>query len=112
MKPDAHLAKARRVEESIGKLDPERDWEMIVEGVYGTALHYIAYITEVRIGKHHETHKGLPRFLDQNGLPELAGMFRELELRRQSRWYGGRENGKVSKNALSILERIKREGEI
>lgn len=103
--------KARRVEESIKKLDPARDWEMIVEGVYGAALHYIAYITEAKVGKHHETHKGLPGFLDQNGLPELAGAFRAIELLRQSRWYGGKENGEVSMEALSILKRIKQEAE-
>ena len=54
--------------------------------------------------------KGLPRFLDQNGLPRLAEAFRELELLRQGRWYGGKENGGVSKEVLSILERIKQEG--
>ena len=69
-----------------------------------------SYITEAKIGKHLETHKGLPRFLDQNGLPRLAEAFRELELLRQSRWYGGKENEEVSKEALSILERIKQEG--
>lgn len=110
MKPDAHLVKAQRIEGSVRKLDPDRDWEMIVEGVYGAALHYIAYITEAKVGKHQETHKGLPRFLDQNGLPELAEALRALELLRQSRWYGGKENGEVSREALSILERIKREG--
>jgi hypothetical protein len=112
MKPDAHLMKARRVEESIKKLDPARDWEMIVEGVYGATLHYIAYITEAKVGKHHETHKGLPGFLDQNGLPKLAEAFRAIELLRQSRWYGGKENGEVSTEALSILKRIKQEGKI
>jgi len=112
MKPDAHLTKARRVEASVRKLDPASDWEMIVEGVYGAALHYIAYITEAKVGKHHETHKGLPGFLDQNGLSKLAEMFRTIELLRQSRWYGGRENGEVSTEALAILERIKLEGRI
>lgn len=110
MKPNAHLTKARRVEESVRKLDLASDWEIIVEGVYGAALHYIAYITEAKVGKHHETHKGLPGFLDQNGLPELAEMFRALDLLRQSRWYGGKENGEVSMGALSILGRIKQEG--
>lgn len=112
MRSDAHLVKVRRIEDSIGKLDTDRDWEMIVEGTYGAALHYIAHITEAKVGKHHDTHKGLPGFLDQNGLPELAEAFRSLELLRQSRWYGGKENGEVSKEALSILERIKREGGI
>lgn len=110
MKSDAHLTKARRIEGSVAKLDPARDWEVIIEGVYGAALHYIAYIAETKVGKHHETHKGLPRFLDQSNLPELAEAFRALELLRQSRWYGGKENGEISKKALSILERIKREG--
>jgi hypothetical protein len=112
MKPSAHLAKAQRIEESIRKLDPTRDWEIIVGGAYGAALHYIAYISEAKIGKHHETHKGLPSFLDQNDLPKLAEMFRSLELLRQSRWYGGKENGEVSMEAIAILKRIKREGRI
>jgi len=112
MKPDAHLNKARRIEGSVKKLDPDRDWEMIIEGVYGAALHYIAHIAEAKVGKHHETHKGLPSFLDQNNLPGLAGAFRALELLRQSRWYGGKENGETSRRALAILERIKREGRL
>jgi hypothetical protein len=112
MKSDVHLAKARRIEESFRKLDLVTDWEMIIEGVYGAALHYIAYITEAKMGIHHETHKGLPKFLDENGLSKLAELFRTLELLRQSRWYGGKENGEVSKEALFILERIKQEGKI
>jgi hypothetical protein len=112
MKSDAHMAKARRIEESLKKLDLVSDWEMVIEGAYGAALHYIACITEMKIGKHHETHKGLPSFLDENGLPRLAELFRALELLRQSRWYGGKENGEVSKEALVILERIKREGSV
>lgn len=112
MKPDAHLTKARRIEGSVSKLDPDRDWEVIIEGVYGAALHYIAYLADNKVGKHHETHKGLPTFLDQNNLPKLAETFRALELLRQSRWYGGKENGEVSKKALSILEQIKREGRL
>jgi hypothetical protein len=35
-----------------------------------------------------------------------------LELLRQSRWYGGKENGEVSKEALLTLERIKQEGKV
>lgn len=110
MKPDDHLTKAQRIEGSVKKLDPARDWEVITEGIYGAALHYIAYIAETKVGKHHEAHKGLPKFLDESNLSGLAEAFRELELLRQSRWYGGKEDGEISKKALSILERIKREG--
>lgn len=109
MRANEHLRKARRIEESIKKLNLDQDWEMIVEGAYGAALHYIAYISESKVGRHRETHKGLPRFLDENDLPELARAFRELELLRQSRWYGSKKNGEVSRKALATLDRIKRE---
>jgi len=109
MKPDAHLEKARRIENSIKKLDHDRDWEMIVEGAYGAALHYIACISESKVRKHRETHKGLARFLDENNLTDLAKRFRELELLRQSRWYGSKKNGEVSKKALAALDGIERE---
>jgi hypothetical protein len=111
MKSDVHLTKARRIEESLRKLDLVTDWEMIIEGVYGAALHYIAYITEAKMGMH-ETHKGLSKFLDENGLFKLAELFRALELLRQSRGSGGKENGEVSKEAFLILERIKQEGKV
>ncbi|MDI6642647.1 MAG: hypothetical protein QMD95_01110 [Candidatus Hodarchaeaceae archaeon] len=110
MKPDDHLTKAQRIEGSVKKLDLARDWEVIIEGVYGAVLHYIAYIAETKLGKHHETHKGLPKFLDESNLSGLAEAFRELESLRQSRWYGGKEDGEISRRVLSILERIKQEG--
>lgn len=64
MRSEDHLKKARRIEKSIRKLDPEDDWELVVEGAFGSALHYIAWITESEVGEHTETHRGLPQFLD------------------------------------------------
>ncbi len=32
MKAEKHLEKAKRIEESIRKLNPEKEWELIVEG--------------------------------------------------------------------------------
>ncbi|MFQ6052001.1 MAG: hypothetical protein ACE5K4_09945, partial [Candidatus Hydrothermarchaeota archaeon] len=69
--------------------------------------HYIAYITDKILKKHQDMHKGLSRFLDENGLSGLAELFRELDLLRQGKWYGGQENGETSERAIQILEKIR-----
>ncbi|MFQ6057228.1 MAG: hypothetical protein ACE5KE_09425 [Methanosarcinales archaeon] len=107
MKKERHLEKAKRIEASIKNLDEEEDWELIVEGVYGAALNYIAYICEIKIGRHKDIHKGLPRFLDENNLIDLAGWFRVLDTLRQGHWYGSRTNGETSALAKRILNQIK-----
>ncbi|MEW6328771.1 MAG: hypothetical protein AB1468_01505 [Candidatus Micrarchaeota archaeon] len=109
MKIEEHMKKAKGIENSTAKLDEEEDWQLIVEGVYGAALHYIAAICEKKIGKHLETHKGLPGFLDENGLSELATLFRQLDSFRVSRWYGKQGDGETVRLAREILERIKGE---
>lgn len=90
MNKEKHLEKAKRIEKTIRSLNPEFEWELIVEGAYGAAINYIAYIVETKTGTHKDTHKGLPRFLDENGYNELATLFRQLELHRRGGWYGGR----------------------
>ncbi len=110
MNKEKHLEKAKRIEETIRKLDPEFEWELIVEGAYGAGINYIAYIVETRAGIHKDTHKGLPRFLDEKGYTELATLFRQLELHRQGEWYGGRGDGEASKAVLNILDEIKKLG--
>lgn len=104
---EEHLRKGKAIEKSIDKLDPEEDWQLIIEGVFGASIHYIAVVCEQRLGKYQETHKGLPRFLDENGLPEVATLFRELGMLRIGRWYGKKTNGKTAKLALEILKKIK-----
>lgn len=103
MKVEDHLQKARRVHETVKKLDPEEDWELVVEGVYGAAIQYIAYISQRKIGEHKESHRGLPKFLEDNGLSEIAEKFRVIDLQRQKHWYGGQSDGDVSERVLSIL---------
>ncbi len=110
MNKEKHLEKARRIEETIRKLDPEFEWELIVEGAYGAAINYIAYIVETKGGEHKDTHKGLPRFLDERGYKELAALFRQLELHRQGEWYGSRGDGGASRAVLDILGEIKELG--
>lgn len=107
MDREKHLEKASRLEESIKKLDNEEDWELIVEGVYGAAQHYIACICEEKLGKHLETHKGLIKFLRENNLVELSNLFQQIDELRIGRWYGGKINGETSKLAFEVLEKIK-----
>ena len=79
MNKDKHVEKAMRIEASIEKLDEHNDWELIVEGAYGTAQHYIACICEQKLGKHMETHKGLIKFLRENNLTELSNLFQQID---------------------------------
>lgn len=98
-----HLEKAKRLRETCAKLDLESDWETIIEGAYGIALHLIACITEKKTGGHMGTHKGLVSFLTDKKLPEVSTLFRELDELRTGRWYGGRENGKSARRAIEII---------
>lgn len=107
MNKEKHLEKAERIQASIEKLDREKDWELIVEGAYGAAQHYIACICEQKIGRHLETHKGLIKFLRENNLVELSNLFQQIDELRIGRWYGGKINGETSKLAFEILEQIK-----
>lgn len=107
MEPEAHREKAERLVRSVEKLKNEADFEMIVEGCYAASVHYVALICDRRVRKHLDTHKGLAKFLDENDLSDLAASFRELDLLRTSKYYGGQRNGKSAKEAKRILEEIK-----
>ena len=107
MKSEDHLQKAERIEKSVESLDKEEDWELIVEGVYGAAQHYISYICEQKLGEHHETHKGLIRYLKEHNLNELANKFQRLDELRIGEWYGNQVNGETVNLALEVLDEIK-----
>ncbi len=84
---------------------------MVIEGVYGAALHRIAWICEERLGRHRDTHKGLRGFLVDNGLLELALLFQNLSAFRVGHWYGGKGDGGAARSALALLDELKREME-
>lgn len=107
MEPEGHREKAERLERSVEKLKNEADFEMIVEGCYAASVQYIALICDRRVRKHLDTHKGLPKFLDENDLSDVAASFRELDLLRTSKYYGGQRNGKSAREAKRILAEIK-----
>lgn len=64
-------------------------------------------ISDRRRKRHHDTHKGLVTFLDDNDLPDLAKAFRRLEILRTGRYYGDQGDGKSAKEAKEILDEIK-----
>ena len=109
MKSEKHLEKAKRFDSIQKKMDPETEWEIIVETVYGAAMNYISYFCEESIGDHLNTHKGLARFLDENDLDKIAALFRELEIHRQGKWYGAQGNGETVKRVRAILDGIRSE---
>ena len=104
-----HIEKAERLEKTMKKLDRHNDWESIVEIAYGIALNYIAVLCEIQLKKHIDTHKGLPKFLDENNLNELSTYFRELDVLRQGRWYDGKQDGETADMAIAITEKLKTE---
>ena len=112
MNLDKHLTKASRFDSIQQKLDPETEWEIIIETIYGAVTHYIAYYCEKILGNHLNSHKGLARFLDENDLSNIAVLFRELDMHRQGKWYGSQENGNTVKRVREILNQIKIECEI
>ncbi len=109
MNIDDHLEKAQRLRATLGKLSDEQDYETIIEACYAAALHLIACVAERRKKAHLDTHKGLARFLDDQGLPELASLFRELDALRTGRFYGGKGNGRSARRAKDILGEIEAE---
>lgn len=109
MKIEKHLEKAKRLDSIQQKMDPQQEWEMIVEAVYGSAMNYIAYFCEKNLGNHQNTHKGLARFLDENDLGNIAALFRELDIHRQGKWYGAQGDGDTVRRVRTILDGIRTE---
>ena len=107
MNRNDHLEKAERLDATQNKLDPDVDWESIIDIIYNAAIQYIAYYCEMNLRLHRDTHKGLPRFLDDNGLSAMAQLFRDLDILRISRWYGGQGNGNTVRLAREKLIQIK-----
>ena len=106
MNADGHRTKTERLEATLRKLSDEADFEVVVETCYAAAVHRIALACDRRTRQHHDTHKGLAKYLDDRDLTDLAALFRQLELLRTSRYYGAQSDGKSAKEARRILAEI------
>ena len=107
MNADGHRRKAERLEATLRKLADDADFEMVIEACYAAAIHYIALVSDRRTRQHQDSHKVLPKFLDDRNLPDLATLFRELESLRTPKYYGGQGDGTSAKEARRILAEIK-----
>lgn len=108
MKELDHLEKARKIERSLAKLSPPDDLELFTEGIFGAAQQYIAYATQMKIGKHQDSHDGLSRFLRDNGFGDISELFNAIDIIRQGRWYGRKGDSETAERLLKILKQIKR----
>lgn len=106
MRPSEHRAKADRLRGSLAKLDDRADYEMVIDVCFATAVQYLACIAQTRRGRHHDSHKGLARFLEDAELRDLIEPFRELDSLRTSRFYGGQKDGRAARRAREVLDAI------
>lgn len=107
MKAEGHLNKAKREEKSTRKLDPEEDSELIVEGLYGAAHHYIAYVLELKHGEHSDKHDRDFLLLKKYGYYDIRSKFETLDSLRAGDFYGGRTDGERVEKAKLLLSEIK-----
>ena len=110
MKAEDHFQKALRFDEGQSQLDPTHHSELIIEGCYMAAHHYIEAGAEWRGIAHPQrhAHKDNIRLLNQAGAPEaVSEAWRNLESLRPGSIYGGHINGTSSAEARKALKTIK-----
>ncbi len=109
MKAEDHLRKANEIKASIDILkEDETHVIAVVELTYGLSQHLIAYGLDNKYGEHRDTHHGTPALLRKHKEYEIATLFERLDTLRHGRWYGGKGNGEVLKEALKIIDQIER----
>lgn len=107
MKTEAYLLKARREEKSTQKLDPEEDAELIIEGIYGAAHHYIAYFLQTKHSEHSDKHDKDFLYLKKHGHRDIMSKFQTLDSLRTGDFYGTRTDGERVAQARRLLAQIK-----
>jgi hypothetical protein len=107
LKAEGHLLKARREEKSTEKLDPKEDAELIIEGIYGAAHHYIAYFLQVKHSEHSDKHDKDFLYLRKHGHRDIMSKFQTLDSLRTGDFYGTRTDGERVTEARRLLAEIK-----
>lgn len=107
MKAEGHLLKAKREEKSTEKLDSEEDAELIIEGIYGAAHHYIAYFLQIKHSEHSDKHDKDFLHLRKHGYRDIMSKFQTLDSLRTGDFYGTKTNGERVAQARRLLAEIK-----
>lgn len=88
-------------------MDPEDDSELIIEGLYGAAHHYVAYGLQMKHGTHSDKHAQDFLALKEYGHEDVRSKFETLDSLRTGDFYGGRTNGERVAKARKLLAEIK-----
>ena len=105
MKADGHLTRAVELVASLDALgEGSRHVAAAVELAHGAVHHFCAHRLLRDHDLHHDKHQGIEAALRANGHYDVADEFRELEILRAGRWYGGKGNGSTIKRVRHIVE--------
>jgi hypothetical protein len=107
LKKENHLIAAKDFERIAQKLDPIEDLRAYSALLFHASLHYIAYICELSLGKHRNTHAGLSKFLREHNLDELANVFDDISRIRIGCVYGGKIGREITSTLRSLFKEIK-----
>lgn len=107
MKPEGHLEKAEAFESRAHRWESERDAPSVIEDIFDTTVHYIAYGINIKYGKDMDSHALQKRFLREQK-EDKREAYENIEYLRISSVYGGGWDGERIKEALGYLEEVKR----
>ncbi len=110
MKAEDHFQKALRLDEAQSQLDPAHYSELIIEGCYMAAHHYIEAGTEWQGIPHPQkhAHKDNVRLLKQaNASNAIQESWRTLETLRPGGIYGKEPDESAGEKARTALQIIK-----
>ena len=108
LKPDGHLDKANAFVNRASHWDSDRDAPSVIEDIFDATVHYVAYGINIKHGKDIDSHSAQKRFLREQRENEVYSAYENIEYLRISSVYGGGWNGERIKEALELLEVIKR----
>jgi hypothetical protein len=103
---DGHRQAMEELRASRELLDPVRDLRLYTEASHGMATHAIAAGFWRRMGVDVDQHQAMTRRLRENGYPEIAAAFAQVEEIRTGRWYGRQGNGDIARKLDELLATI------
>ncbi|MBI3970653.1 MAG: hypothetical protein HY332_05140 [Chloroflexi bacterium] len=106
MNEAGHRAALEQVRRARAKLDPVEDIRAYAELTHGMVIHAVAAGALRRHGIDLDQHRGVTRWLDQQGYSAVAEAFGEIESIRTGRWYGRQGNGTTAHDLDELLAQV------